>query len=85
MSALSEELASTDNRTGVARQTHNNRVLGFNDAATQRPAAILARLFTFLSQSMLASTTSEAERAPVKVARWRVDLAPTRHRVSTRC
>ena len=40
----------------------------FNDAAAQFPTVVLARLFSFLPQAMLVSTTSEAERAPVKVA-----------------
>jgi len=64
---LSEELASTENRIGFARQAYNDQVLQFNDAATQFPALIVARLFGMLPQDMLASTTSEAERQPVKV------------------
>ncbi|WP_302172369.1 LemA family protein [uncultured Hydrogenophaga sp.] len=64
---LSEELASTENRIGFARQAYNDQVLQFNDAATQFPALIVARLFGMLPQEMLASTTSEAERQPVKV------------------
>lgn len=68
MSELSEELGSTENRIGFARQAYNDHVLEFNDAAAQFPTVILARLFSFLPQSMLASTTHEVERAPVKVA-----------------
>ena len=68
MRELSEELASTENRIGFARQAYNDHVLEFNDAAAQFPTVILARLFSFLPQDMLASTTSEAERSPVKVA-----------------
>ncbi|WP_291014878.1 LemA family protein [Hydrogenophaga sp.] len=68
MRELSEELASTENRIGFARQAYNDHVLEFNDAAAQFPTLIIARLFTFLPQDMLASTTSEVERAPVKVA-----------------
>ncbi len=64
---LSEELASTENRIGFARQAYNDQVLQFNDAATQFPALIVARLFGMLPQEMLASTTSEAERQPLKV------------------
>ncbi len=64
---LSEELASTENRIGFARQAYNDQVLQFNDAATQFPALIVARLFGMLPQEMLASTNSEAERQPVKV------------------
>ncbi len=68
MSELSEELGSTENRIGFARQAYNDHVLEFNDAAAQFPTVILARLFAFLPQSMLASTSNDAERAPVKVA-----------------
>lgn len=68
MRELSEELASTENRIGFARQAYNDHVLEFNDAAAQFPTLIIARLFNFKTQSMLASTTSEAERQPVKVS-----------------
>ncbi|OSZ63894.1 LemA family protein [Hydrogenophaga sp. IBVHS2] len=64
---LSEELASTENRIGFARQAYNDQVLQFNDAASQFPTLIVARIFGLLPQAMLASTTSEAERQPVKV------------------
>jgi LemA protein len=68
MRELSEELASTENRIGFARQAYNDHVLEFNDAAAQFPTLIIARLFSFLPQGMLESTSSEVERAPVKVA-----------------
>ena len=68
MRELSEELTSTENRIGFARQAYNDHVLEFNDAAAQFPTVILARLFSFVPLGMLASTTSEVERAPVKVA-----------------
>jgi len=67
MRELSEELASTENRLGFARQAFNDQVLEFNDAAQEFPALIVARLFGFAPQAMLEATTSEAERAPVKV------------------
>ena len=67
MRELSEELSSTENRIGFARQAYNDHVLEFNDAAAQFPALIVARLFNFAPQAMLEATTSEAERAPVKV------------------
>ena len=67
MRELSEELASTENRIGFARQAYNDHVLEFNDAAAQFPTLIVARLFNFLVQPMLASTTSEVERQPVRV------------------
>jgi LemA protein len=68
MRELSEELSSTENRIGFARQAYNDHVLEFNDAVAQFPALIVARLFNFQPLAMLESTSSEAERAPVKVA-----------------
>ena len=68
MRELSEELSSTENRIGFARQAYNDHALEFNDAAQQFPTLIVARLFNFQPQAMLESTTSEVERAPVKVA-----------------
>ena len=67
MRELSEELASTENRLGFARQAYNDHVLEFNDAVGQFPTLIIARLFGFQAQSMLAATTTDAERAPVAV------------------
>lgn len=67
MRELSEELASTENRIGFARQAYNDQANDFNDAAQQFPTLIVARLFNFQPQAMLEATTSEAEREPVKV------------------
>lgn len=67
MRELSEELSSTENRIGFARQAYNDHVLEFNDAAAQFPTLIVARMFGFQPLSMLQSTSSEAERQPVKV------------------
>lgn len=67
MRELSEELASTENRIGFARQAFNDQALDFNDAAMQFPTLVVARLFGFAPMAMLEATTSEAERAPVKV------------------
>ena len=67
MRALHEELTSTENRIGFARQAFNDQVLEFNDAATQFPALIVARLLGFTPATMLQATHSEAERAPPRV------------------
>jgi LemA protein len=68
MRELSEELSSTENRIGFARQAYNDHVLEFNDAAAQFPTLVVALLFGFLPQSMLESTTSEVERQPIRIA-----------------
>ena len=68
MRELSEELSSTENRIGFARQAYNDHVLAFNDAAAQFPTLVIARLFAFNPLPMLESTANEAERQVVKVA-----------------
>ena len=67
MRELSEELTSTENRVGFARQAYNDHVLEFNDAAAQFPTLLIARLFGFQPLDMLASTTSEAERETLRI------------------
>ena len=47
MQSLSEELTSTENRLGFARQAYNDQVLDFNDQAAQFPAIVVARFWGF--------------------------------------
>ncbi len=67
MRELSEELTSTENRVGFARQAYNDQVLAYNDAAAQFPTLIVARLFGFFPLEMLAATTSDEERQAVRI------------------
>lgn len=67
MQSLSEELASTENRLGFARQAFNDQALDFNNAAQQFPALIVARLLGFAPAPMLESTRSEEERSAPQV------------------
>ncbi len=67
MQQLSEELASTENRVGFARQAFNDQVLDFNNAAQQFPTLIVARLAGFAPAAMLESTQSEEERRAPRV------------------
>ena len=67
MRELSEELTSTENRVGFARQAYNDAVLEFNNAAQAFPALIVARLFNFQPGAMLQSTASEEERQAPRV------------------
>lgn len=67
MKSLSEELTSTENRLGFARQAYNDQVLDFNNGATQFPDLIVARLLGFAPAAMLEATRSEAERAAPQV------------------
>lgn len=67
MKSLSEELTSTENRLGFARQAYNDQVLDFNNEATQFPDLIVARLLGFTKAAMLEATRNEAERAAPQV------------------
>ena len=65
---LSEELTHTENKVAFSRQLFNDATLDYNNAAHQFPTNIVAGLFGFRTAAMLQSTTTEAERAPVKVS-----------------
>jgi LemA protein len=65
---LSEELGHTENRIAFARQAFNDSVLDYNNAAQQVPTNVVAGLFGFKDAAMLEATTSDAERAAVRVA-----------------
>jgi LemA protein len=64
---LSEELGHTENRIAFARQAFNDSVLDYNNAAQQAPTNVVAGLFSFKPAAMLEATTSDAERAAVRV------------------
>lgn len=66
--ALSEELTSTENRVGFARQAYNDDVLAYNDAVGQFPALVVARLCGFAPGAMLEVIESPAEREAPRVA-----------------
>ncbi|HMA07395.1 MAG TPA: LemA family protein, partial [Ramlibacter sp.] len=67
MRELSEELTSTENRVGFARQAYNDAVLDFNNGAGQFPANLVAGLFGFGQAAMLQSTESAQERQAPQV------------------
>ena len=67
MRELSEELTSTENRVGFARQAYNDAVLDFNDGAGQFPANVVAGVFGFAPAAMLQSTRSDEERQAPRV------------------
>lgn len=64
---LSEELTSTENKVGFARQAYNDAVLDFNNAQGQFPTLLIARIFGFVPSAMLRATESAAERQGVRV------------------
>ena len=51
-----------------SRQLFNDVTLDYNNAIHQFPTNLLAGVFSFQTAEMLQSTSSEAERAPVKVS-----------------
>lgn len=64
---LAEELTSTENKVAFSRQLFNDAAFDYNVAAQQFPTRLLAGLFGFREAAMLQSTTSDAERAAVRV------------------
>ena len=64
---LNEELTSTENRVGFARQAYNDAILAYNIAAEQFPDVLLAKLFGFGGLPMLQATESAEERKAPKV------------------
>jgi LemA protein len=68
MRELSEELTHTENKVAFSRQLFNDASLDYNNAAHQFPTNVVAGLFGFRTAAMLQSTSTEAERNPVKVS-----------------
>lgn len=68
MSALMEELVSTENKISYARQFFNDAVTSYNTQISQIPEVWFAAMFGFKSASLLESTKSEEERQAVKVS-----------------
>lgn len=64
---LSEELTSTENKVGFARQAYNDAVLDYNNAQGQFPTLLLARLFGFIPSAVLSATESAVERQAVRI------------------
>ena len=64
---LSEELTSTENKIGFARQVFNDSTLDYNNAAQQFPTNLMAGVFGFREAAMLQATTTDVERSPVRV------------------
>ena len=64
---LSEELTSTENKVGFARQAYNDAVLDYNNAQGQFPALLIARLFGFVPSAMLQATENAVERQAIRI------------------
>jgi LemA protein len=68
MMQLTEELTSTENRIGFARQAYNDEVMQYNTSIEQFPGSVIAGMFAFHPAELLQATESPQERQPVKVA-----------------
>lgn len=68
MQSLSEELTSTENRIGFARQAYNDEVLAYNDEVGRFPGLLVARVFGFPPASMLQATQNAQEREAPRLA-----------------
>ena len=64
---LSEELTSTENKVGFARQAYTDAVLDYNNAQGQFPALLIARLFGFVPSAMLQATENAVERQAIRI------------------
>jgi len=67
MLAVQEELTSTENRIGFARQAYNDSVMKMNNGIEQFPANIIAGMFNF-KQGEFFEVESQDERKAVKVS-----------------
>jgi LemA protein len=65
--ALQEELTSTENKIGFARQFYNETVMNFNNKVQMFPGNIIAGMFNFVAEKFF-EVEDEAERAAPKVS-----------------
>jgi LemA protein len=61
MLGLQEELSSTENKVGFARQAFNDAVTAYNNQRLTFPCVLVAGLFGFRTASLL-ELASDAER-----------------------
>ena len=62
--ALQEELSSTENKIGFARQNYNDQVLGFNNKTEMFPSNIIAGMFNFKKAEFFELEDEAAREAP---------------------
>jgi len=64
MMALQEELKSTENKIGFARQAYNDSVLAFNNQRSVFPAVMVAGAFGFPEAKLFEVDSPEERQAP---------------------
>ncbi len=65
---LMEELTSTENKIGFARQAYNDAVTGYNIQREKFPQNVIASTFDFKVAALLEATEKAEERAAPKVS-----------------
>jgi LemA protein len=68
ISALQEELSSTENKVAFARQAYNDSVMQYNTRRESFPDNVFAGLFGFSPAELLEATESAEQRAAPKVS-----------------
>ena len=63
--ALQEELASTENKIGFARQFYNDQVMQYNTRIQSVPANVVAGMFHFAPMDLFELKAEEERAAPV--------------------
>ena len=67
LARLTEEMVSTENRIGFARQAYNDAVTDYNVGVERFPDALVASTFSFRAATLLHATRGVEERRPVTV------------------
>ncbi|MGE5682035.1 MAG: LemA family protein [Bacillota bacterium] len=62
--ALQEELTSTENKIGFARQNYNDQVLGYNNRTGTFPSNIIASMFNFKAEEYFEIENTAERQAP---------------------
>lgn len=62
--ALQEELTSTENKIGFARQNYNDQVLGYNNRTGTFPSNIIAGMFNFKTEEYFEIENTAERQAP---------------------
>jgi LemA protein len=65
---VQEELTSTENKVGFARQAYNDSVMEYNTKRESFPDSIFAGMFSFKEAELLQATESAEERKVPKVS-----------------
>lgn len=64
MMALQEELTTTENKIGYARQFYNDQVMRYNDMRQQFPSSVVANTFNFNQEPYFEVADDEQRQAP---------------------